>query len=905
MIIDYSRDQLLTRYGQATLADRYLLPGEGPQDLFARVAKAYADDENHAQRLYDYMSQHWFMPATPILSNGGTDRGLPISCFLNEADDDMQGIVDNWVENVWLACRGGGIGTYWGNIRSIGEAVGAVGKTSGVVPFIKVQDALTLAISQGSLRRGSAAVYLPVDHPEIEEFIEIRRPTGGDPNRKALNLHHGVTIPDAFMEAVEKGTKWQLRSPKTGQVIRKVEARALWARLLTARIETGEPYMIFIDTVNRDRPIWHQEMGLDVVMSNLCVAPETKILTKDGYQTISKLKDQKVAVWNGEEWSEVTVRQTGRNQRLLKVTFSDGSTLECTPEHKFYVQEGYNRSAVVREVRAKDLLPNQKLIKLSLPADIEHGEQQFPRAYMHGFFCGDGTYTKGNKPLLHLYGEKKELVVPLSSDGVLKGSGIEQPSSDRLSFLLPHDLAPKFQVPGIEHSIQSKLAWLAGLLDADGNVVRNGETFGVHLASINSEFLQEVRYLLHTLGVQPKITVLHEARKAALPNGNGGTAFFNCQPINRMIITAHDTKHLLDLGMRCHRLDFSGMDNPNRDARQFVRVVSVEDEGRIDDTYCFTEPKRHMGVFNGLLTGQCTEITLPTSKDRTAVCCLSSLNLETIDQWWLHPLFIGDVMRFLDNVLTDFINKAPESHRKAAMSAMAERSVGLGVMGWHSLLQQRMIPFDSPKAADLNRYIFAQIQHLVDRANQELAVEKGSCPDAASRGYIARFSNCTSIAPTASISGIAGEASPGIEPWMANVFTQKTLSGSFTLRNRYLAEQLDACGRNTSEVWASIAANGGSVQHLDFLTHQQKEVFRTALEIDQMAIINQAGDRQQYIDQSQSVNLFVPANCSKAYLHRLHMNAWKRGLKSLYYLRSQSIQRADAISTDAECIACQ
>ena len=258
--LDRGRDAKLTAFGKATLADRYLLPGESFQDLFARVAAHFADDSAHAQRLYDYISKLWFMPATPVLSNGGTDRGLPISCFLNEAADSLEGIVDLWNENVWLAARGGGIGSYWGNLRSIGEKVGLNGKTSGVLPFIRVMDSLTLAISQGSLRRGSAAVYLPVSHPEIEEFIELRRPTGGDPNRKALNLHHGVVIPDAFMRAVEADGEWALKSPKDGHVVKRIGARSLWIRILTARIETGEPYLIFVDQVNRALPE-HQKLA--------------------------------------------------------------------------------------------------------------------------------------------------------------------------------------------------------------------------------------------------------------------------------------------------------------------------------------------------------------------------------------------------------------------------------------------------------------------------------------------------------------------------------------------------------------------------------------------------------------------------------------------------------------------
>ncbi len=303
--IDRSRDALLTAFGKATLDDRYLMEDESYQELFARVASYYGSDAAHAQRLYDYMSQHWFMPATPVLSNGGTSRGLPISCFLNEAEDSLKGIVELWNENVWLASRGGGIGSYWGNLRSIGENVSRNGKTSGVIPFIRVMDSLTLAISQGSLRRGSAAVYLPVWHPEIEEFIELRRPTGGDPNRKALNLHHGVLVSDAFMRAVEKNEEWALVSPKDQSVIRKVSARDLWIRLLTTRIEQGEPYIVFSDTVNNARPEHHKLAGLEVKTSNLCaeITLPTGIDHKGKARTaVCCLSSLNVEYWS--QWSE-------------------------------------------------------------------------------------------------------------------------------------------------------------------------------------------------------------------------------------------------------------------------------------------------------------------------------------------------------------------------------------------------------------------------------------------------------------------------------------------------------------------------------------------------------------------------------------------------------------------------
>jgi ribonucleoside-diphosphate reductase alpha chain len=567
--VDRSRDALLTEFGRATLTDRYLMPGEEFQDLFARVASFYGDDQGHAQRIYDYMSRLWFMPATPVLSNGGTQRGLPISCFLNEASDSLEGIVGLWNENVWLASKGGGIGSYWGNLRSIGEKVGAVGKTSGVIPFIRVMDSLTLAISQGSLRRGSAAVYLPVSHPEIEEFIELRRPTGGDPNRKALNLHHGIQVPDEFMRAVESDAQWALRSPKDGSVVRSISARSLWIRILTARIETGEPYLIFSDHVARAQPVHHKLAGLEVKTSNLC-----------------------------------------------------------------------------------------------------------------------------------------------------------------------------------------------------------------------------------------------------------------------------------------------------------------------------------------------SEITLPTGRDhhgmeRTAVCCLSSLNLEYWFEWEKHPTFIEDVMRFLDNVLQDFIDRAPPGMEKARYSAMRERSVGLGVMGFHSFLQSLNVPWESVVAKVWNKRIFKHIRGQADAASGVLAEEKGACPDAEEYGVKERFSHKMSLAPTASISIIAGNSSPGIEPIAANVFLQKTLSGSFTVRNRHLQKLLAAKGMDNDEVWSSITTTKGSVQHLDFLTADEKAVYKTAFELDQRWIVEHAADRAPFICQSQSVNVFLPANVNKRDLHQIHFMAWKRGVKSLYYCRSLSIQRADNVSTKA------
>ncbi len=589
---DPARDANLTDFGKETLNDRYLLPNETYQDLFARVADAYADDQEHAQRLYDYISNLWFMPATPVLSNGGTGRGLPISCYLNSVSDSLDGIVGTWNENVWLASKGGGIGTYWGNVRGIGEPVGLNGKTSGIIPFVRVMDSLTLAISQGSLRRGSAACYIDVHHPEIEEFLEIRKPSG-DFNRKALNLHHGVLLTDEFMEAVRAGEKFQLKSPKDGSVRGEVDARSLFQKLVETRLATGEPYIVFSDTVNRMMPKHHRDLGLKVSTSNLC--------------------------------SEIT-----------------------------------------------------------LPTGVDH---------------------LGN--------------------------------------------------------------------------------------------------------------------------------------------------------------------------------------------------------------------------DRTAVCCLSSLNLEKWDEWNGDKTFIEDVMRFLDNVLQDYIDRAPEEMARAKYSAMRERSVGMGVMGFHSFLQSKNIGFESPMAKVWNLKMFKHINAKANEASMMLAKERGPCPDAEEMGAMERFSCKMAIAPTASISIICGGTSACIEPIPANIYTHKTLSGSFVVKNPYLEKLLDKKSKNSTAIWNSILEKGGSVQHLDFLTAEEKAAFKTSFEIDQRWLLEFAADRAPFIDQAQSLNLFIPADVDKWDLAMLHFQAWEKGIKSLYYLRSKSVQRAgfaggveadntaepskyELPTTDYdECLACQ
>jgi len=586
--IDFRRDRYLSEFSIKTLQDRYLVGGEGsPQQAFARAAEAFADDEAHAQRLYDYASKLWFMFSTPILSNGGTKRGLPISCFLNYAEDSRAGITGHYTENAFLSSVGGGVGGYWGDVRSVGSKTSAGSESTGVIPFLKVVDAEMLAFSQGVTRRGSYAAYLPMSHPEIEEFLDVRKPTGGDINRKSTNLHHGVVIPNSFMELIEGATKhegfddsWPLVDPNSGHVIKTISAKALWVKLIQNRVETGEPYIMFGDTVQEALPDCQKDLGLYVHQSNLC-----------------------------------------------------------------------------------------------------------------------------------------------------------------------------------------------------------------------------------------------------------------------------------------------------------------------------------------------SEITLPTNEERTAVCCLSSVNLEEYDSWSNNPDFIPDLVRMLDNVITYFIAHAPNELEKARYSAERERSIGLGAMGFHAYLQRHNIPFESAMAKGRNMAMFWHIKSAAETASRKLAVERGEAPDAEGTGM--RNCHLLAVAPNASSSIICGNTSPSIEPYRANAYTQKTKSGTSLQKNEYLEDLLRDLGMDTDEVWKSIVTNGGSIQHLDFLDDWTKDVFKTAVEIDQRWVIDMAADRQKHICQSQSLNVFFPSDVSKQELHAVHMSAWKKKVKTLYYLRSEAYKRAETVSDEAlrqrifdsmdenECLACE
>ena len=613
--INYDRENDLNEFSLQTIKDRYLWEGEEyAQEAFARASVFGATFQDCtdfflAQRLYDYASKSWFGFSTPILSNGGTTRGLPISCFLNYVPDSRSGLSAHYDENIWLASGGGGLGGYWGAVRSNGVSTSNGSQSTGSIPFMHIVDSQMLAFNQGITRRGSYAAYMDITHPEIEEFIGMRKTTGGDLNRKCLNLHNAVSITDSFLEAVKKDEDWRLIDPKSKQATKIVSARSLWWSLIHTRAETGEPYIVNMDRVNEGLPQEQKELGLKVVQSNLC-----------------------------------------------------------------------------------------------------------------------------------------------------------------------------------------------------------------------------------------------------------------------------------------------------------------------------------------------SEITLPTNEERTAVCCLSSVNLEYFDEWKDDELFIKDLVTMLDNVIEHFIDNATlgmhngfnknlnysefkeyvtedkNGFTKAAYSAFRERAVGLGAMGFHSYLQRNNIPFEGVYAASFNNRAFKHIKDRAVAASEVLSKKRGECPDMAGSGR--RNSHLLAIAPNASSSIICGGTSPSIEPTRANVFTHKTLTGSFKVKNKYLEKLLEERGINNEKTWKEISANEGSVESLETLSEAEKEVFKTAPNINQIWVIDHAAQRQKYICQAQSVNLFFeppPATAAQEdhddyleYLNNVHW-AGAHKLKSLYYLRTSAARNTENVNVkiprinleDLECISCE
>jgi ribonucleoside-diphosphate reductase alpha chain len=962
--IDYDRDYLFDYFGFKTLEKmQYLLRNtkgktlERPQHLIMRVSLALwgSVDLDRAFETYDLLSQKFFIHATPTNFNAGTPRQQLSSCFLQSMkSDSIVGIYDTLKDCALISKHAGGIGLHIHDIRAKGSLIrGTNGTSNGIVPMLRnFNDTARYVDQGGGKRNGSFAIYLEPWHADVEDFLKLKLNTGSEEER-CRDLFYALWIPDLFMERVEQNKPWTLFCPseapgladvygdkfralyekyeQEGRGRKQVDAQKLWFKVLDSQIETGTPYLLYKDAANQKS---NQKNLGTIKSSNLCVAPETYVLTDKGQIPIVELAGQEVNVWNGEKWSKTTVLKTGEQQKLITVYLSNGAQITCTPYHKFIVRSGYTDKSSIKDatrIEAWELKEGMKLAKHSL--DIVQGnnnDMKYP--YTHGFFCGDGTYHHNSNGYvskgLSLYGEKKNVIQHLQ----IRSSSYKEDAQGKINTMLPDDLSEKYDVP-INSSLQCRLQWLAGLLDSDGTVARNGTNEALQVASIHVEFLDRVRLMLQTMGINSKVTFSRPACVTLMPDGKGGRKEYNCKELHRLLISSSSVHQLKELGLVCHRLQIMG-DKPQRNAEQFITVLSVQDNGRVDDTYCFNEPENHAGVFNGILTGNCTEIIEYSSPEETSVCNLASIALPTyVEQKQFNYNMLRKVVKVaiknLNRVIDINFYPTPETKR----SNMRHRPVGLGVQGLADVFALMRVPWESEKAAELNQRIFEHIYFAAVESSCECAQQDGPYETFAGspmsqgifqydmwnttpltlddgtldwedlkarvKAHGVRNSLLMAPMPTASTSQILG-FNECIEPFTSNIYTRRTLAGEFIVINKYLMRDLEKLGIWSEMMKQQIIARNGSVQGIDQVPESIQKLYKTSWEIKQKTLIDLAVGRGAFICQSQSLNLFV-ADPNYAKLTSMHFYAWKQGLKTgLYYLRTRAPVMAQKFTVDPE-----
>lgn len=780
--IDYNKDYTFDYFGFKTLERSYLMKINGkiverPQQMIMRVSLGiHGNDFKDALQTYELMSKKYFTHATPTLFNSGTPRSQLSSCFLLSMNSDsIDGIFESLKECANISKYSGGIGIHLHNIRAKGGHIkGTNGTSDGIVPMLRVFNNMTKYVNQGGRRPGSVAVYLEPWHADIYDFIELKRPHGHE-DSKARDLFYSLWISDLFMDRVKTGGIWSLMCPDMckglsdvwGQefkelyenyenkkmYFKQVPAQELWFKILESQIETGMPYILYKDAVNMKS---NQKNLGTIKSSNLCVAPETMILTDSGYFPINELVEQSVNVWNGTQFSQTIVKQTGKSQKLITVSMDNGMSIRCTPYHKFYIETGCRPSEKSKSIiiEAQNLKLGMKIIRYTTPTINYNKEKNLKYAYTQGIFAAEGTYeicdinnkhqcnyTKWNntnfckrhqhnvekfkdsvnccaesysdKPKLMLYGEKKKLL-----------NNIEwvyfnpNESSNRLDLALNHDIQTKFFVP-LNYNIDSKIRWLEGYLDGDGSIVHNNGIKNIQVSSIENEFILNVFYMLQTIGITSTISKYKEAG-------------FHSE-IYRLNIDCLSVLHLIELGFSPKRLDISNIRSPHHKTNKFIRISGIEDKGDYDDTYCFNEPLEHKGIFNGILTGQCAEIVQYSSPDEIAVCNLASICLptfiETNQEEEEEELFYNfEKLHETVKIITKNLNKVIDVNfypiNKARVSNMKHRPIGVGVQGLADTFILMKYPFESDSAQKLNKLIFETIYHAAAEESMEISKKR-------------------------------------------------------------------------------------------------------------------------------------------------------------------------------------
>jgi ribonucleoside-diphosphate reductase alpha chain len=1037
MLIDYNRDYLYDYFGFKTLEKAYLQKINGviverPQDMLMRTAitlnvdyDTHTGDLKAIKETYDLMSLGYYTHATPTLYNSGTNYLQLSSCFLGEVPDNLKGIEKSWINCAEISRWAGGIGLSVSKVRGKGSIIKTTGENSnGLVPLLKMYDQLARYVNQGGKRPGSIAIYLEPHHPDIFDFLELRK-NFGDDTQRARDLFLALWIPDVYMKQVEVDGDWYLLCPNEcpylsdvygdefeelywkyvneGKYKSKVSARKLWLDILESQIETGMPYIGFKDAVNKKN---NQKNLGTIKNSNLCVHGETKILTDEGYKIIQDLENTKINVWNGNEWSKVEVKKTGTNKNLIRINLSNGAYIDCTPEHKFYI---YDEKSQILEISADKLQVDYPLIKFDLPEAFE--------------------FTN-NVEFKHT----SNFTVPLNAN------------------------------------INDRLRWLEEYVDINGVIARNEIDDTLQIYSIEKEFLIDIRYMLHTLGIDSEITEEHH--------------LFDSKNSYKLLISSFGLYKLSKLGFKPNKLTLTEKEPP-RDTSYIVRVVSIEESYKNVDTYCFTEPKRNKGMFNGILTGQCIEIVQYSSDKEYAVCNLASISLrhfvkqfvnDKTNKWIIYSkpnckfcsyakkffaynkydfeeiefsidtlnklktdlgqetitfpqIFLGethiggwnelyyytagvfdyDKLYDVAYMATVNLNKVIDINfypiPETKLSNMKHRPIGLGIQGLADTLALMRIPFDSDTAVDLNAKImetiylasitasndlsksrcddFKRFNQLIDNLKYDITrfpefYENKSCvltdsdiqyynftpemienvkelyklyhklkpniyeitnlkddylgayssfngsffsegkfqfdlwnvkptrPEWNNLGisvqkYGTRNSLLTALMPTASTSQILGN-NECFEYFTNNIYTRNTQAGDFVVINKYLVSDLLSVGLWDVEMKDRIIANNGSIQKIETIPIQIRNLYKIIWEIGQKWVLKSALARSPYIDQTQSMNLFMGEPDFQR-LGSSHMWAWKNGLKTgQYYLRTKPASDAIKFTIDPNLI---
>ena len=941
-MIDYDRDHFFDYFGFKTLERAYLMRCnkvivERPQHMFMRTALTiHGSNMEKVKETYDYMSQKYFIHATPTLFNAGTPRPQLSSCFLLAIEDDsIDGIFNTLRECAQISKWSGGIGLHCHNIRASGSYIrGTNGTSNGLIPMLGVFNKTARYVDQGGKRNGSFAIYLEPHHPDIEAFLELKK-NHGEEESKCRDLFYGLWISDLFMERVMGDKIWSLFCPDKcpglcdcygddyNQLYIKYEneqrynkqilARDLWVKILDSQMETGTPYICYKDAANKKS---NQKNLGTIKSSNLCVAPETLVLTREGHMRIETLNNQEVEVWNGETFSKTTIYQTSASSELLEVHTSDGCVLVCTKYHKFYIKD--EASKTIKTYDAQDLKNGMIIMESSFPI------------------------ISNNNILLHAY------TIGFESGG---------------------------QFVPINYSLESKILWFSGFVDGAGISTFNK----ILINNTNKQFMMDIKYMLQTCGLNLSVNYTeHYSNFITIK-------YCDVQFLNKFGFISKKCNLLVDESNRIYYYQ----DNN-------IYIINVLDNKRTDKTYCFNEALKHAGIFNGLITAQCTEIIEYSDAKETAVCNLGSLGLpmfvnsdKTFDYNKLYS-----VTQVLVNNLNNVIDENYYPTPKTQLSNFKHRPIGIGIQGLADVFFKMNLAFTSDKAKEINIKIFETIYYAALEKSMLISKERYSmmlqlkiyytsqkwcfvsnnddCRDyninniqdfsaisellklckpikaeidnleISDKKYLGAYSsifgspisqgqfqfdlwnvkplegrydwnllrnnimeygirNSLLVAPmpTASTSQILGN-NECFEPITSNIYSRKTLAGDFILVNKYLVEDLLKLGLWNEVLKNSIISNKGSVKHIQALSQELKDKYKTVWEMPMKEIINMARDRGAYICQSQSLNLWIEDPDSKI-LTNMHFYSWKAGLKTgIYYLRRKAKHQAQQFTIEPE-----